>query len=104
MSYLRKASSHGDIPIDECEDPASEIDLERGYLREEQKITLHKTLRRLKSEYRQVLYLAYFEDFSNTETAKIMRKTKKQVENLLYNARKTLRSELEKEGFHYEEL
>ena len=104
LSYLRKASRHGDISIDECEDPASEIDLEWEYLREEQKIILHKTLRRLKTEYRQVLYLAYFEDFSNTETAKIMRKTKKQVENLLYNARKTLKSELEKEGFHYEKL
>ena len=104
LSYLRKAARHSDTLIDECENLASETDLEREYLREEQRITLHRTLRRLKTEYQLVLYLTYFEDFSNAETAKIMKKTKKQVENLLYNARKTLRSELEKEGFHYEEL
>ncbi|MDE5862216.1 MAG: RNA polymerase subunit sigma-24, partial [Ruminococcus sp.] len=61
-------------------------------------------IRRLKKEYQQVLYLTYFEDFSNAETAVIMRKSRKQVENLLYNARKAMRSELEKEEFHYEEL
>ncbi|MDE7094522.1 MAG: RNA polymerase subunit sigma-24, partial [Oscillospiraceae bacterium] len=49
-------------------------------------------------------YLSYFEDFSNAETAKIMRKTKRQIENLLYNARKSLKLELEKDGFHYEKL
>ena len=65
---------------------------------------LHRTLRRLKPEYRQVLYLTYFEGFSNAEAASIMKKSKKQVENLLYNARKMLRSELEKDGFQYEEL
>ncbi|MDE6657892.1 MAG: RNA polymerase subunit sigma-24, partial [Oscillospiraceae bacterium] len=60
--------------------------------------------RKLKSEYQQVLYLSYFEDFSNAETAKIMHKTKRQIENLLYNARKSLKLELEKDGFHYEKL
>jgi RNA polymerase sigma-70 factor (ECF subfamily) len=33
-----------------------------------------------------------------------MKKSKKQVENLLYNARKRLREILEREGFQYEEL
>ena len=104
LSYLRKAARHHDVQMDECEKLASETDLEREYLREEQRIILHRTLRRLKTDYQLVLYLTYFEDFSNAETAKIIKKTKKQVENLLYRARKTLRSELEKEGFHYEEL
>lgn len=104
LSYLRKAARHNDVLIDECENLASEIDLEREYLQEEQRTILHRILRRLKTEYQSVLYLTYFESFTNAETARIMKKTKKQIENLLYNARKTLRSELEKEGFHYEEL
>ena len=33
-----------------------------------------------------------------------MKKSRKQIENLLYNAKKALKSELEKEGFDYEEL
>ena len=44
------------------------------------------------------------EGFGNQDAAKIMGKSRKQVENLLYYAKKSLRSELEKEGFHYEEL
>lgn len=104
VSYLRKAGKHRHTPVDECNQIVSEADLEREYLREEQRMLLHRTLRRLKPEYRQVLYLTYFEGFSNAEAAVIMKKSKKQVENLLYNARKMLRSELEKDGFQYEEL
>ena len=63
---------------------------------------LHKTLQKLNPDYRQVLYLVFFENFSNSETAKIMHKTKRQVENLLYRAKQSLKSELEKEGFKYE--
>ena len=51
-----------------------------------------------------MLHLSYFEGFSNAETAQIMGKTVKQVENLMYNARKALRTQLEKEGFSYEKL
>ena len=40
----------------------------------------------------------------NTETAKIIKKTKRQVVKLLYNAKQALKKELEKEGFEYEEL
>ena len=32
-----------------------------------------------------------------------MKKSPKQIENILYRARQSLRSELEKEGFVYEE-
>lgn len=59
---------------------------------------------KLKPEYRQVLHLAYFEDFNNGQTAKIMKKNKRQIENLLYRAKLSLKDELNKEGFIYEEL
>ena len=39
----------------------------------------------------------------NEETALIMKKSKRQVENLLYNAKKALRAELERSGYDYEE-
>ena len=95
---------HNDILLEECENIADELDLERNYLVEEQKIMLHHTIRKLKQDYQQVLYLSYFENFSNAETAEIMKKSKRQIENLLYNAKKSLKAELEKEGFRYEEL
>ena len=104
VSHIRKVSRYRKALLDECENLVAETDLENEYLKEEQKIMVHRAIRRLKKEYQQVLYLTYFEDFSNAETAVIMRKSRKQVENLLYNARKAMRSELEKEEFHYEEL
>lgn len=102
IDFLRKRSRFSDTPIDEYTNIADEQSIERDYLREEQKIVLHKALQKLNPDYRQVLYLVFFENFSNSETAKIMRKTKRQVENLLYRAKQSLKSELEKEGFEYE--
>lgn len=103
-NHIRSLVRHNDILLEECENITDELDLERNYLVEEQKIMLHHTIRRLKQDYQQVLYLTYFENFSNAETAEIMKKSKRQIENLLYNAKKSLKAELEKEGFRYEEL
>ncbi len=105
IDYLRHNSKIASVSVDEYSNYfAEETNVEKEYLINEQKIILHRTMRKLKSEYFQVLYLTYFEDFSNDETAKIMRKNKRQIENLIYRAKKTLKSELEKEGFEYEEL
>ena len=43
-------------------------------------------------------YLAYFEGFDNPQIARIMKKSKRQIENLLYQAKKALKSELCKEA------
>lgn len=104
IDYFRKKSNSISGSMDEHDDLVSDTDLEREYLKEEQKIILYRTIKKLKADYQQVLILKYFEDFSIREAAKIMDKSKKQVENLLYNSKKTLRSELEKEGFIYDEL
>ena len=58
----------------------------------------------LNEDYRQVLYLSYFEDFNNGQIAKIMKKSTRQVENLLYRSKQALKKELEREGFVYEKL
>lgn len=105
LDYLRKDSRAVGVPIDELSNfIAEESDVEREYLIKEQKIFLHRVMRELKPEYFQVLYLVYFEEFTNKEIAKIMKKNKRQIENLIYRAKNTLKSELEKEGFEYENL
>ena len=65
---------------------------------------LYKALDGLKNEYAQVLYLRFFEELSNEDCAGIMGKSKRQIENMMYQAKKALRTELEKEGFVYEDL
>ena len=61
-------------------------------------------MKKLKTEYHEVIWLVYFEGMSIKETAAIMKKSVHNIETLVYRARKSLRSELEKEGFVYEEL
>ena len=104
LAFLRRHRRRNDLVIDECEMLAAEEDLERDYLKEEQRITVRRAIRSLKPDDQQVLYLTYFEGFSYAEAAAIMQKSRKQIENLLYNAKKRLKSALEKEGFHYDEL
>ena len=104
ISTLRKMKSRDEISLDDAEDITAKTNLEWDYLKNEEKIQLHQAIEQLKPEYQQVLWLTYFEGFRNDETAKIMRKTKKQIENLLYNAKKALRTEMESEGFLYEGL
>ena len=65
---------------------------------------LHRAMGKLNSDYQQVLYLSFFEDFDNGQIAAVMKKSKRQVENLIYRAKMSLRSELDKEGFCHEGL
>ncbi len=105
LDYLRHNSKFVSESVDEYGIlSAEEMNVEKEYLIKEQKIMLHRTMSRLKSEYFQILYLIYFENFSNTEAAALMKKNKRQIENLIYRAKNTLKAELEKEGFEYEDL
>ncbi len=104
LRILQHGNRFIDTPADELYDLADETDIEREYLKSDQKIRLHTALRRINDEYSQVLYLLFFEGFSNKETAKIMKKNSKQLENLIYRAKAALKKELEREGFVYEEL
>ncbi len=83
---------------------AEEESVEAAYLKEESKVRLHRAMKNLKPEYEQVLYLIYFENCSNGQAARAMKKKKRQIENLIYRAKKALKSELEKEDFSYEGL
>ena len=105
IDYLRRSSKHTNISIDDCPELVSEEqNLELAYIKEERKITLHRAIGKLKSEYRQVLWLIYFEDFSIKQAAAVIKKSVHSTETLVYRARKALKSQLELEGFVYEEL
>lgn len=103
IKYLRKHKNLSIVPLELQEHLADEENIESNYIKSEQKRIVHKALHSLKSEYRQVLYLSFFEGFSNAESAIIMKKTKRQIETLLYNAKQALKTELERSGFEYEE-
>lgn len=104
IDHLRRKKK-GDISAEECKELVDEkAYLEREYLQQEQKLQLHAAIEQLKPEYRQVLWLFYFEQFSYKEIAKIMGKNTHNVEMLASRARQALKIILNKEGFVYEEL
>ena len=104
LDALRKRAGDPTVSMEDCPEPADAELLENAYIREERKITVHRAMARLKSEYREVLWLLYFEDFSCKEAAKIMKKSTHGVETLAYRARQALKSELMMEGFACEDL
>ena len=105
IDYLRHNAKQSDTAFDDLENYIrDEYDLEKLYIIEERKITVHRALRKLNTEYRQVLWLLYFDGLSNVEAAIIMKKSSRQMKNLVYRAKSALKSELDKEGFVYEEL
>lgn len=104
IDSLRKQSRSAADPIENYEKLLlEEENLETSYFREERKILVHKSLGQLNPAYREVLFLTYFEGLTNFETGKVLGKNKSQIEMLLYRAKKSLKSVLEKGGFVYEE-
>lgn len=102
LNSIAKRSKHPEVPLDDFYDISDKENIERNHIKGEEKRQLFKAMDKLKPEYKQVLYLSYYEYFSNTEIAEIMGKSERQIRNLLYRAKKALRKELEKEGFKYE--
>ncbi len=105
LNYLKRKARQNDVSMDDCGEIASdEENLEIAFIREERKIILHRALKKLKKEYYQVLWLIYFENFTLKEASVLMKKSVHNIETLVYRARKALKTQLETEGFIYEEL
>ena len=105
LNYLKRRRKCNETSIDDFTNLTSDREnLEISFIKEESKIILHRALSKLIPKYHQVLWLIYFEDFSTKQVALIMKKSVHSIETLVYRARKSLKSQLEKEGFIYEEL
>jgi RNA polymerase sigma-70 factor (ECF subfamily) len=95
IDILRKRKRHGTVSLDLIPaDTVSEESFIEDVLRDEEKRRLHNAINRLKKEYREAVHLVYFENMSVSDAAAVMGKGKKQVENLLYRARKALKEAL----------
>lgn len=104
LSYLRREKNTY-ILLENCPELADEeMDLEQRYIQMQEKLLLHRAMKKLKPEYCQVLWLVYFEGFTNKETARIMGKTVHNMETLVSRARQALKAKPYEEGFVYEKL
>ena len=105
VDFIRRNSKIINAPIEDMENNLSESQsLEQSYIKEERKIVVHKVLSELTTDYRIILWLVFFEGFTNKEAAIVLKKNERQIKNLLYRAKLSLKSKLEKEGFIYEEF
>lgn len=76
--------------------------LEEKYFSDTEKLNVISVMSKLKKEYREILWLTYFEELSNRECAEILGKKLHDIESLLYRARKALKKLLQEEGYTYE--
>ena len=104
-NYLKRhKAKYSDKPIEDYIILSDGTDIEKEYLCTERNIELHRAMKNLNPEYFQVLYLMYFEELDTEGIAFIMHKSKRQIGDLLYRAKKSLKSILEKAGFRYEDF
>ncbi len=102
VDFLRKTSRLQVVPLDEAERVAEVSDLEDALLDSEEKRVLNQALGEISEDYRMALHLVYFEELSHEEAANVMKKNRKQMENLVYRGKQSLRKILEREGYDYE--
>ena len=99
LNYIKRRKIIDFVELNEAEQAGLEQEtLEEAILVDERKMLVSNALSTLSEDMRIVIHLVYFEDLSYEETAKIMKKNRKQVDNLLYRAKKELGIILGKDG------
>lgn len=100
IDYLRRSAKQSTVSLDAYEPfNSSQEFLEEEYIRDSRKAILNKALNKLKPEYRQVLWLLYFEDLQYKEISIIMNKSVHATQMLASRAKQALKNELIAEGF-----
>ena len=99
LDYLKRKRT---IPFVELnEEIAVESDektLEEIVITDERKRIVNGAIAKLNEEMQIAIHLFYFENMTYAEIARVMKKNEKQVDNLLYRAKKELRAILDKDG------
>ncbi len=99
LNYIKHRGVIDFTALSEAEERLSdERTLEELVLADERKRAVHTAMSKLSPDMREAVHLIYFEELSYDEAAKVMKKSKKQVDNLLYRGKKELRILLGEEG------
>ena len=91
LDYIKHRKVLSFVELSEAEGLEDEKTLEELVLADERKRVVNAAVSKLPEDMRVVIHLVYFEDMTYDEAAKVMRKNRKQVDNLLYRAKKELR-------------
>ena len=102
IDYLRAHKKQ--ISISDVENVLVATDGEENVVRRARNRAVYRCLMQLPPQYEEVLYLTYFEGYSPEEVCKIVKRSKKQVYNLLARAKSSLKELLQKEGISHEDV
>ena len=101
LRYLKKRKKEQHISYEEVIEPLiDQGDTPESFMEmKENKQYLQKAMQDLNEDYRIVLMLLYFEDMSYAEAGDVMKKSVKQISDLAYRAKLSLKNKLEQAGF-----
>ena len=102
MDFLRLHRNF--ISMEDVEMVLGSGDPESDAVLKERDEMIYRCMQDLPENYRQVLQLSFFDGFSVPDICSIMKKSTKQVYNLLARAKIALRQLLEKEGITHEDI
>ena len=104
VDAARKSRKYLTENYEQTAQPDLNTDPESVYFSNVRNILLYNAMGRLKDEYRQVLWLVYFENMKSAEAARVMKKKTNNIDVMLHRARAALKKELEKDGVDYENI
>ena len=102
IDYLRR--HRHEVPLSDVENVLQWGDAREDVRRQLRNEALYICLQKLPDQYREVLYLTYWDRFSLQQTGRILGKSPKQIYNLHTRAKTVLRQLLQKEGISHEDL
>ena len=99
IDFLRHERVLSLTPLEDAEDIVSErAELYEKVLDTERKRAVGEAISKLPPDMAAAVQLVYFEGLSYAEAARVMKKRRKQIDNLLYRAKNELRRTLGEEG------
>ena len=99
LDYIRHRGKLSMVELSEAAQlPSSDPSPEELVLEDQRKQALNRAVAQLGEELRLVIHLVYFEGLTPDEAAKVLKKSRKQVYNLLYRGKNALRTILGEEG------
>lgn len=99
INYLKKESRK--VEFKEI-DVMEEVDFNENIIKEKNIDMVRSVIKNMKPDYQVAIFLRDFQNFTYKEISRILNKPLPQTKILIYRARKSLKRELEKEGFKYE--
>lgn len=94
IDFIRKNKN---IFVNENMESLEASNLEEDFFKKEETSTVRNKINELKDDYRSIIYLIEYYNFTYEEAARIMGKNLGQIKVLVYRARKKLKTMLERE-------